>query len=267
MQRDIQPGDVWLVGAGPGNADLLTLKAARLIAQADIIFDDALVGSDVLSLARAGTELVNVGKRSGRHSMPQAAICECLVEAAQAGLKVVRLKGGDPGIFGRATEEIVALQAHGVRVHIVPGVTTACAAAASAGISLTRRGDIRRVQIMTAHARGDELLHINWQTLADPNAIIAIYMGKSSAGDIALGLMEAGLPPHHPVLALESVSLPEEKITASCLSTLCRDIQSAHSAGPMLLLVGAALPNDVRSSRQSASSLITTKELVSVVLD
>jgi uroporphyrin-III C-methyltransferase len=244
MLRDMQAGEVWLVGAGPGDAELLTLKAARLIAAADIIFYDALVGADILALARTGAECVNVGKRSGRHSMPQSAICDCLVEAARAGLKVVRLKGGDPGIFGRATEEIEALQRADIPVHIVPGITTACAAAASAGISLTRRGDVRRVQMITAHARAGEALDLDWQTLADPHSVVAIYMGKAAAGDIAEGLMAAGLPLAHPVLAIENVSLPAEKTLATQLATMELDLKSASFDGPVLLLVGAQLPVD-----------------------
>jgi uroporphyrin-III C-methyltransferase len=239
MPPEMRAGDVWLVGAGPGSADLLTLKAARLIADADIIFHDALVGYDVLALAGKAAELVNVGKRSGRHSMPQSAICDCLVEAALSGLKVVRLKGGDPGIFGRATEEIEALQGHGIPVHIVPGVTTACAAAASAGISLSRRGDIRRIQMITAHVRAGEISDIDWQVLADPHSIIAIYMGKSAAAEIAKGLLSAGLAPHHPVLAIENVSLASEKSIVTQLSTMAKDMKSAALDGPVVLLVGA----------------------------
>jgi uroporphyrin-III C-methyltransferase len=248
MPPDIQGGEVWLVGAGPGHIDLLTLKAARLIAAADIIFYDALVGADILSLANAGTDLINVGKRSGRHSMPQAAICDCLVEAAQAGLKVVRLKGGDPGIFGRATEEITALRRHNIPVHIVPGITTACAAAASAGISLTRRGDIRRVQMITAHVRADETLDIDWQTLADPHSVIAIYMGKAAARAIAEGLISAGLPATHPVIAIENVSLPVETSIISQLATLAKDILAAEFTGPVLLLVGATIESEISTS-------------------
>jgi uroporphyrin-III C-methyltransferase len=239
MQPEMKAGDVWLVGAGPGNVDLLTLKAARLIGLADIIFYDALVGPDILKLARPEADLINVGKRAGRHSMPQSAICDCLVEAAQSGLRVVRLKGGDPGIFGRATEEIDSLKSHGISVHIVPGITAACAAAASANISLTRRGDVRRLQFITAHAQKNEALDIDWQALADPHAVLAIYMGKSAAAEISGGLISAGLPPSHSVIAVENVSLADERTSFTSLAELEATIKATNPQGPLLLLVGA----------------------------
>jgi uroporphyrin-III C-methyltransferase len=240
MQPDMKPGDVWLVGAGPGDAELLTLKAARLIAAADIIFYDALVGPDIIALARTDAQCVNVGKRSGRHSMPQTVICDCLLEAAESGLRVMRLKGGDPGIFGRATEEISFLQAHDISVHIVPGVTAACAAAASAGLSLTRRGEVRQLRMITAHARDDETLALDWTSLADPTSVLAIYMGKCSAAEIAAQLMTAGLPADHPVVAVENVSLPREKHVFCALSSLAQNNDIAEMAGPVLLLIGVS---------------------------
>jgi uroporphyrin-III C-methyltransferase len=238
MHSTMKPGEVWLVGAGPGDVELLTLKAARLIATADIIFYDALIGPDILALARADADCINVGKRKGRHSMPQGAICDCLLEAAQAGLRVLRLKGGDPGIFGRATEEISLLQAHNIPVHIVPGITAACAAAASAGISLTRRGEARKLQIITAHGRNDEALQMDWQALTDPHTVLAIYMGKSAAGEIATGLMAAGLPGTHPVLAMENTSLPSEQHIFCTLATMADNTALAEACGPVILLIG-----------------------------
>jgi uroporphyrin-III C-methyltransferase len=260
MQLEMAPGDVWLVGAGPGSVDLLTIKAARLIGVADIIFHDALIGPDILALACPDAELINVGKRAGRHSMPQAAICDCLVEAAQAGLRVLRLKGGDPGIFGRATEEIDSLRSHDIPVHIVPGITAACAAAASAGISLTRRGDIRRLQMITAHLRDDDDSEPDWAGLADPHSVIAIYMGKSSAGRISGGLIKAGLPVDHPVLAIENASLCNERMIQSTLLGLGEDIHQASATGPMLLLIGAVRkPGNVRV--KDASSVQTSSRM------
>jgi uroporphyrin-III C-methyltransferase len=154
----IQPGSVWLVGAGPGDPDLLTRKAEKLIQAASIIFYDALVGEGVLELAPQSAKLVPVGKRSGRHSKDQRSINELLVDAALTGERVVRLKGGDVGIFGRAAEEVDALAEHGIAVHICPGITAASAAAASAGISLTLRGLARKLVFVTAHARRERSL-------------------------------------------------------------------------------------------------------------
>jgi precorrin-6B methylase 1 len=149
----IAPGTVWLVGAGPGDPDLLTRKAERLIAAADILFHDALVGPAILDFAAGDAERVSVGKRSGRHSKPQASINDLLIEAALAGKRVVRLKGGDPSLFGRSAEELDALREAGIPAWVCPGITTASAAAASAGISLSLRGVARRVQFVTAHSQ------------------------------------------------------------------------------------------------------------------
>jgi uroporphyrin-III C-methyltransferase len=154
----IAPGEVWLVGAGPGDPDLLTRKAERLIRAADIVFYDALVGPGVVALIPDGCEKISVGKRSGRHSQSQSAINDLLLAAAQAGARVVRLKGGDPGIFGRAGEEIDHLVAHGITVRICPGITAANAAAAAASVSLTMRGSTRAVTFVTARARAGEPL-------------------------------------------------------------------------------------------------------------
>jgi uroporphyrin-III C-methyltransferase len=157
-QGDFAPGTVWLVGAGPGEPELLTRKAERLVGQADVIFHDALVGPGVLALARLGAELVSVGKRSGRQSKSQEAINILLLKAACEGRRVVRLKGGDPSIFGRSAEKIDCLAAAGVRVQVCPGITAASAAAGSAGISLALRG----LTFVTAHARAGEAIAIDW---------------------------------------------------------------------------------------------------------
>ena len=158
---DFPKGTVWLVGAGPGDPDLLTRKAERLIREASVIFHDALVGPGVLELATPDTRLVHVGKRSGRHSKDQATIDKLIVEAALAGERVVRLKGGDPSIFGRATEELEACRAAGIAVSVCPGVTAASAAAASLGASLTLRGLARKLTFVTAHARAGDALDLD----------------------------------------------------------------------------------------------------------
>jgi uroporphyrin-III C-methyltransferase len=191
-------GMVWLVGAGPGDPDLLTRKAERLIRSATVVFHDALVGPGVLDLIPATTRRIHVGKRSGRHSQDQATIDRMIVAAALAGDRVVRLKGGDPSIFGRATEELTACREAGVPVAICPGITAASAAAASLGRSLTLRGLSRKLVFVTAHTRGDEPLDLDWSSLADPAATLAIYMGKSAAPAISRNLIAAGLNPGCP---------------------------------------------------------------------
>lgn len=237
----IVPGEVWLVGAGPGDPELLTVKAARLIAAASVVFYDALVGPEVLDLIPPHVHRVLVGKRSGRHSKPQEAIDALLVAAALAGERVVRLKGGDPAIFGRAAEELSACRAAGVRTCICPGVTAASAAAASLGTSLTLRGLARRLTFVTAHARGTEPLDLDWSALADPAATLAIYMGKAAAPLVARELQRAGLAADTPVAMVENASMPEERIFTTCLELLPLAAKTALGDGPALILVGAAM--------------------------
>ncbi len=234
-------GMVWLVGAGPGDPDLLTRKAERLVRTATVVFHDALVGPGVLALIPAGVRRVHVGKRSGRHSRDQASIDRMIVEAALAGERVVRLKGGDPSIFGRSTEELEACRAAGVPVAICPGVTAASAAAAGLGRSLTLRGLARKLVFVTAHARAGEPLDLDWGALADPGATLAIYMGKAAAGELSARLREAGLAPDTPVALVENASLPDERHLVTRLDLLPLAAKAGLGSGPALVLVGAAV--------------------------
>jgi uroporphyrin-III C-methyltransferase len=240
---DFPPGMIWLVGAGPGDPELLTRKAERLIKAASVVFYDALVGPDVLALTGPSTRLVPVGKRSGRHSKDQRSIDQLIVEAALAGDRVVRLKGGDPAIFGRAAEELTAARQAGVPVRICPGITAASAAAASLGTSLTLRGLARKLTYVTAHARAGEALSLDWAALADPDATLAIYMGKAAASEIAKSLLAAGLPGSTPVAIVENASLPEQLILRTNLGLLALAARSALGDGPAILLIGEALRN------------------------
>lgn len=237
---DFPRGMVWLVGAGPGDPELLTRKAERLIRSATVIFHDALVGPGVLELASPSVRLVHVGKRSGRHSKDQKTIDKLIVEAALAGERVVRLKGGDPSIFGRATEEIDACRAAGVPVRVCPGITAASAAAASLGQSLTLRGLARKLVFVTAHARAGESLDLDWAALADPQATIAIYMGKAAAREVSTRLQLAGLTGETPVALIENASLPQETRIATRLDLLPIAAR-ALGDGPALLLIGEAM--------------------------
>lgn len=249
----IAPGEVWLVGAGPGDPDLLTRKAERLIGAASVIFHDALVGPGVLALANRTARIVSVGKRSGRHSKDQTSIDRLIVDTALAGERVVRLKGGDPSIFGRSAEELAACRAAGVPVRVCPGVTVASAAAASVGLSLTLRGVARRLTLVTAHVSGDKGVDLDWQALADPQATLAIYMGKSAAGQIAAGLIGAGLPKDLPVLLIENASLPSEKQFTTRLDLLPLAARTALGDGPAIILVGKALAGVHDAEARSAS--------------
>lgn len=253
---DFAPGTVWLVGAGPGDPDLLTMKAVRLISRADIVFYDALVSKRVRALIREGTKGVNVGKRSGRHSKDQSAINAMLVGAVRAGKRVVRLKGGDPMVFGRATEEISAIEAAGFRVCVCPGITAASAAAASAGLSLTLRGVARDVRFVTAHSRRGAALDLDWASLARGGSTLAFYMGRDVAGHIARRLIEAGMSGATPVLVTCNASLPDEQRLATRLDLLDLATRALAGSAPTLILVGPAmaLAERARSGEMAAEA-------------
>lgn len=237
----IEPGSVWLVGAGPGDPDLLTRKAERLIGAASVIFHDALVGQGVLDLVPPHVRLESVGKRSGRHSKDQKTIDALIVEAALSGERVVRLKGGDPAIFGRATEELDACRAAGVPVQICPGITAASAAAADLGLSLTLRGMARKLVFVTAHSRNGATLDLDWASLADPQATLAVYMGKAAAPMVAKELISAGLPADTPVALVENASHAAQASFRTTLSLLPLAARTALADGPAVILIGQAI--------------------------
>ncbi|MFA6117776.1 MAG: uroporphyrinogen-III C-methyltransferase [Sphingomonas sp.] len=240
MVELIAPGEVWLVGAGPGDPDLLTRKAERLIAAASVIFHDALVGPGVLDLIPDHVRRVPVGKRAGRHSRTQEAINALLVQAALDGERVVRLKGGDPSVFGRSAEEMDALAQAGVRARICPGITAASAAAASAGVSLSLRGSARQVRFVTAQTRAGEAIDLDWAALADPDSTLVFYMGRGAAAEIYRKLIAHGLSAATPVLIAKDVSLAEERLVHTRLDLLPIAIGSA-TGGPALILIGEAM--------------------------
>lgn len=247
----IEPGTVWLVGAGPGDPDLLTRKAELLLRDASVVFFDALVGAGVLALIPPEVRRVSVGKRSGRHSKDQRAIDTLLVEAALAGDRVVRLKGGDPSIFGRSDEELRACHAAGVAVHICPGITAASAAAASLGKSLTLRGMARRLVLQTAHARSGDADLPDLSALGDPEATLAIYMGKAAAPSLTQALLAAGLPGDTPVALVENASLPEERMIETRIDLLPIAARGLGD-GPAIILVGQALRQKAQRSVRRA---------------
>lgn len=238
---DFPSGSVWLVGAGPGDPDLLTRKAEALLRRASVVFHDALVGPGVLDLIPDHVRLVSVGKRSGRHSRDQQAINRLLIEAAGDGERVVRLKGGDPTLFARSAEEMAALSAEGIAVRICPGITAASAAAASAGLSLSLRGHARRVEFVTAHAVPGHPLDLDWSRLADPQATIAFYMGRGAAGDISRNLIAAGLAAATPVIVACDISLPGETKLQTRLDLLPFAVATIADDRPTLIIVGEAV--------------------------
>jgi uroporphyrin-III C-methyltransferase len=229
-------GVVYLVGAGPGAPDLLTLRAARLLEYADIVFYDALVHPDTIALA-ANARKIAAGKRCGKHSTAQQFINKRLVDAAAMHSTVVRLKGGDPMLFGRAQEEIAALEAAGVRYEVVPGITAALAASAEIGISLTQRGLVRTISLVTPRVGEGEAANDWARSIAAADAG-AIYMGVGQAEAIAAALIAAGKPAATPLAVVENASLPTSRTIFATLATLPR-IADARLTGPAVILVGA----------------------------
>ena len=228
-------GRVYLVGAGPGAVDLLTVRATHLLAAADIVFHDALIDDDVLALAPRA-EKVAVGKRCGAHSTSQRFINKRLVDAAAKHRTVVRLKGGDPMLFGRAQEEIDALAAAGVEVEVVPGITAALAASADLKRSLTRRGVSRSVAFVTPRiGEGEDV--VDWSQAAAAADTVAIYMGAGDAIVVARGLTGQGLAPSTPVALIESASRPGRVVSAGTIASLPA-LAAARGNGPALIVIG-----------------------------
>ena len=232
-------GTVWLVGAGPGDPDLLTVKALRVLQDADVIVHDGLVAGEILDLAPAAARRIGVAKRKSRHSFAQDEINRMLVAFAREGLTVVRLKGGDPFIFGRGGEELEACRAAGVDCRVIPGVSAALAAAAGAGAPLTHRGAAQSVTFVTAHATGGTEPDLDWASLARPNQTVVIYMGVSVAGQVADHLIGAGRAGTTPALIVENASRPDERRRRTTLAGLAG--AAAGLTGPALLMVGEAM--------------------------
>lgn len=252
------PGHVYLVGAGPGAADLLTLRAAKLLREADVVLHDALVDVEVLALAQRA-RLINVGKRSGKHSHAQRFINKRLIAAAQTHAVVVRLKGGDPMLFGRAQEELDALHRAGIATEVVPGVTAALAAAAQIQQSLTERGVARSVTFATPATGLDESAS-GWLTAVTHADTIVLYMAARNAAQHAQQLIQAGKCPSTPAVYVESASHPGSR---QCFLTLggiaAGELDEAHGDGPGLLMIGAVyrrrLQRPTLSQPASPSSL------------
>ena len=232
-------GFVSFVSSGPGDPELLTLKAVNRLQTADVVLFDDLSAGPILTHARDGADMVGVGKRAGRASPKQDHVSRLLVDYALTGARVVRLKSGDCGLFGRLEEEITALQAAGIDYEIIPGVTSAMAAAAAFGIPLTRRLTARRVQFVTGHdVTGALPEDLNLAALADPAATTVVFMGKRTFAELAGRLQGAGLPPDTPALLAESVSTPAQKLARGTLATMTDLISAEAADAPALILIG-----------------------------
>lgn len=229
-------GTIYLVGAGPGPVDLLTLRAARLIERAEIIVHDGLIGRDILGIARSDARLISVAKQRARHTLPQEEINALLVREAVAGRDVVRLKGGDPFIFGRGGEEAEAARAAGVPVEVVPGITAANGAAAAAQIALTHRDASSIVSFVAGQCKG--LAEQDWSGLAGKGRTLVIYMGVSTAAQIADKLMADGLAPDMAVAVIENAARPEMRVLRGLLAGLPELVEREAVQSPALILIG-----------------------------
>jgi uroporphyrin-III C-methyltransferase len=231
-------GKVFLVGAGPGDPKLLTIKAAELLKTAEVVVYDRLVNAEILKLAPEGAEKIYVGKRTGKHELTQEKITELLLKKAQEGKRVVRLKGGDPFLFGRGGEEAEALAQNNIAFEVVPGVTSAIAAPAYAGIPLTHRDFASSVAIVTGHRAGDGERSVDWAKLAGSADTLVILMGVESLEGIAGKLVEGGLNPNTPVAVIEQGTLKQQRSVVGKIGTIAKEVKAKGVKPPAVIVVG-----------------------------
>lgn len=234
----LSPGMVHLVGAGPGDPDLLTVRALRLIRNAKAVVHDRLVSPEIMALVPPEALRLDVGKLPGEHRVPQPGINALLVDLARRGLDVVRLKGGDPYIFGRGSEEAEHLRRHGIDFEVVPGITSAAACAAAIGVPLTHRGMANGVRYVTGHCQGDAPLDLDWRGLADPDTTLVIYMGLAQIARIAAALIAAGLPAETPFAAVQNGTTPRQRHRVGTLGEAAAIAASLPEGGPVLFIIG-----------------------------
>ena len=238
--KHLEGGKVWLVGAGPGDPDLLTIKAARLIAQADAIVYDHLVGSGIMDLVRTDARRIYAGKEASKHTLPQDSINLLLVDLAREGLSVVRLKGGDPFIVGRGGEELETLVASGVPFEVIPGVTAAAGCAAYAGFPLTHRDHAQSVTFVTGHLK-DGTVNLDWPALARPCHTVVFYMGIGAAEEICRQMINNGLPSMTPAAVIRNGTQADQRTVLGTLGTLPQRIIESGIKPPALIVVGSVV--------------------------
>lgn len=234
---DFPPGSVCLVGAGPGDPELLTVKGLRRLQRADVVLYDHLVDPAVVALASPTARLIGVGKEASRHTLPQADINTLLVREARRGQRVVRLKGGDPFLFGRGGEEVQTLAAAGIRFEVIPGITAACGAAAMGLLPLTHRDYAQGVSFVTGHRREGED-ELDWARHTGPEETVVVYMGLSEAARICAELIRHGRPGSTPAAVVERATTPQQRIVSGDLATLPELIRAAGVRPPALLIIG-----------------------------
>jgi len=231
-------GFVSLVGSGPGDPDLLTIKALRLIQQADVVVFDRLVSAEILDLIPHGVSQISVGKSPGKHCVPQDQINDIIVGLALSGRRLVRLKGGDPYIFGRGGEEALVLRRHGIPFEVVPGVTAAAGCSSYSGIPLTHRGLNHGVRFITGHLQNNETLDINWDKVADPDCTLVIYMGLANLNKICAELIRAGLPATTPAAAIHGGTTTHQQKVISNLAELAEAVVNSGLESPVTTIIG-----------------------------
>ena len=230
-------GEVYLVGAGPGDPDLLTFRALRLLQQADVIVYDRLVSEEILDLARRDADLVYVGKERDKHTLPQEDINKMLARIAKKGKRVLRLKGGDPFIFGRGGEEIETLMEEGVPFQIVPGITAASGAASYSGIPLTHRNYAQSVMFVTGHLK-DGSMNLNWNALVQPRQTVVVYMGLLGVNALCQQLMEHGMKRSMPIALVQQATTPSQRVLMATLETMPKKLEGADIKPPTLIIIG-----------------------------
>ena len=233
-------GEVYLIGAGPGDPDLLTFRALRLMQQADVIVYDRLVSQEILEMARRDAEKIYVGKQRDNHSLPQEDINALLANLALAGKRVARLKGGDPFIFGRGGEEIETLMQQGIHFQVVPGITAAAGCASYAGIPLTHRDHAQSCTFVTGHLK-DGSINLNWPQLAAPNQTVVIYMGLVGLGNICQQLIAHGCPPNHPIAIVQQGTTIHQRVITGSLSDMPQRAAEAEIKPPTLIIIGSVV--------------------------
>ncbi|MET1415395.1 uroporphyrinogen-III C-methyltransferase [Roseibium sp. HPY-6] len=251
-------GKVFLIGAGPGDPELLTLKSVRMLQAADVVVYDRLVSAEILALAPAGAQLVPVGKSPENHPVPQGKINEILRAFAEDGLTVARLKGGDPLIFGRGSEEAAHLTAHGIDVEYAPGITAAQGAACVSGVPLTHRGLATGVRYVTGHRQANGSLDLDWKSLACEQTTLVVYMGVASIGQIAMRLVAEGLSDDTPVMAIAEATTPRETKLFSKLGRVALDMRDAGLKAPVLFVIGKVVTLSAEWSVFGSDQMVVT---------